>query len=93
MEALSEIEGSTCDFDLIEDEIKYACKVFNVQSVELDPWNSTQMFNNLIKAKVPAVQRGQGLKDLNEPTKLFEKSILDGQLETQWEWGLNVVHV
>lgn len=74
-------EGSTCDFDLIEDEIKYACKVFNVQSVELDPWNSTQMFNNLIKAKVPAVQRGQGLKDLNEPTKLFEKSILDGQLK------------
>ncbi len=74
-------EGSTCDFDYLEDEIKAACRMYNVQSVELDPWNSTQLFNNLKKAKVPAVQRGQGLKDLNEPTKLFEKSILDGDLK------------
>jgi len=76
-DGLSECTPNQAD----KDEIKYACKVFNVCSVELDPWNSTQMFNNLIKAKVPAVQRGQGLKDLNEPTKLFEKSILDGQLK------------
>lgn len=73
-------EGSTCDFDYLEDEIKAACRMFNVQSVELDPWNSTQMYNNLRKAKVPAVQRGQGLKDLNEPTKLFERSIINGNL-------------
>ncbi|MBL0603798.1 terminase large subunit [Aeromonas salmonicida] len=74
-------EGGTCDFELMEDDIRYACKVFNVQSVELDPYNANQMHTNLVKAKINAIKRHQGFKDLNEPTKVFEKKILDGDLK------------
>lgn len=74
-------DGATCDFELLEDELVDACRAFNVQSIELDPWNANQLARELEKRKLPANLRGQGKKDLNEPTKLFERLIKDGELE------------
>jgi phage terminase large subunit-like protein len=74
-------DGATCDFELLEDELVDACRAFNVQSIELDPWNANQLARELEKRKLPANLRGQGKKDLNEPTKLFERLIKDRDLE------------
>lgn len=73
-------DGASCDFDLLEDELVDACRMFNVKSIELDPWNANQLERNLKKRKLPANLRGQGKKDLNEPTKLFERLVIDQAL-------------
>lgn len=72
--------GCTCDFDLIEDELVDACRMFNVKSIELDKYNAYQLQRNLEKRRLPAKLTGQGKKDLNEPTKLFERLVLDHEL-------------
>lgn len=73
-------DGASCDFDLLEDELLDACRMFNVKTIELDPWNANQLERNLKKRKLPANLRGQGKKDLNEPTKLFERLMLEHEL-------------
>ncbi|MCS3766163.1 phage terminase large subunit-like protein [Aeromonas hydrophila] len=73
-------EGSCCDFDVLEDELVDACRMFNVKSIELDPYNARGTKRNLEKRKLPTNLRGQGKKDLNEPTKLFERLVIDHEL-------------
>lgn len=73
-------DGATCDFDLLEDELVDAHRMFNVKSIELDPWNANHLERNLTKRKLPTNLRGQGKKDLNEPTKLFERLVIDHEL-------------
>lgn len=73
--------GSTCDFELLQDEIIEASRNFNVRQVSLDPWNATQMQTKLISMGIKAEKVSQSVGSLNEPVMLFERLLLEGKLK------------
>lgn len=61
--------GNVIDYDVIEDDIREVCKMFDVQSVGFDPWQATQMANNLMKENIPMVEVGNTVKNFSAPLK------------------------
>lgn len=74
-------DGATCDFDVLYEELKDACRLFNVKTIELDPWNANQLHRDLTKIGLPATLRPQSKGNLNEPTKFFERLIIERDLK------------
>jgi len=53
---------------------------FNIREIAFDPWNATQMANNLEADGFNLVQFRQGFVSMNEPSKAFERLINAGQI-------------
>jgi phage terminase large subunit-like protein len=70
--------GNVADYDYIEQQILRDCDAFNVRGIAYDPWNSSQLINNLSQEGVPLVKIRQGLVSLSAPTKELQKVILEG---------------
>jgi phage terminase large subunit-like protein len=73
--------GNVADYDYIEQQILSDMDKFNVRAIAYDPWNSSQMINNLTQESVPLVKVRQGLVSLSAPTKELQKIILEGTVE------------
>lgn len=73
--------GSSCDFELLQDEIIEASRSFNVRQVSLDPWNSSQMQSKLQSLGIKAEKVSQSTGALNEPIMLFERKLLERELK------------
>lgn len=74
-------EGSTCDYEFIKEQLFNDCKLFDVKSIELDPYQSRQLHQQLVDLGLPAVLRSQGMANLNEASRDFERRLIDGSLK------------
>lgn len=68
--------GTTIDYDFIEADILDHCQQYDVQSISFDPWDSTQLVNNLEAENILMIQQRQGWQSQNEPTKKLEELII-----------------
>ena len=74
--------GPTIDYEWIQSYIMEMSKIYQIQEVDYDPWNSTQFANNLMNEGFECVEIRQGFKTLSEPIKDVEKLILEKRLIT-----------
>lgn len=65
--------GSVIDYDYIQRDIEAALDEFDIRSIGFDPWNATQIVNNLLEQGAPMVQVRQGGQSLNPPMRELER--------------------
>jgi phage terminase large subunit-like protein len=73
--------GNVADYDYIESQINCDREKFDVRGLAYDPWNSSQLVNDLVAAGAPMVKTRQGLVTLSAPTKELQKVLLSGTVE------------
>lgn len=72
--------GNVIDYDTIEDDLRDVCKMFDVQSVGFDPWQATQMANNLMKENIPMVEVPNQVKNFSAPLKEIQGLVASEKL-------------
>ena len=97
-ERLTVHEGEVIDFNAIKDDIRDACRAFEVQSVAYDPWQATQLANELSAEEITMVEVRAGALSFSEPMKELEAAIYSGKFEYDacpiltWMFGNVVAH-
>ena len=77
---LSATPGNVVDYDFIRAEINALSKRFAIQEIAFDPYNATQISNDLQADGFQMVNTRQGFTTLNEPSKQFEKLVMSGKV-------------
>ena len=67
--------------NVIGKQMKKDLEAFSVQGVAYDPWNSSQLVNDLMSDGAPMVKTRQGLVTLSAPTKELQRVLLEGTAE------------
>lgn len=75
---LTVTSGNVADYDEIQAAIERDMGTFDVRSIGFDPWNSTQLTNNLTAAGAPLVQVRQGYRTMSPPMKEIQRLVLKG---------------
>jgi phage terminase large subunit-like protein len=70
--------GEVTDQDFIEAQIRKDLDTFTVHAIGFDPWNATQLTNNLTKDEAPMVTVRQGFVSMNSPLKECQRLVLKG---------------
>ncbi len=70
--------GNVADYDFIRAQINRDREAFDVRGIAYDPWNSSQLVNDLVSDGAPMVKTRQGLVTLSAPTKELQKVLLEG---------------
>lgn len=70
--------GNVADYDFIKAAIVDDVDTFDVRSLGFDPWNATQLTNDLGAEGVPLVKVRQGLQTLSPPLKEIQRLLLSG---------------
>ena len=74
--------GARIDYRYIRKAIKEDCKKYNMQGLAYDPWNATQLSNQLLDEDgIPMVEHRQGFISMNEPTKELDDMIEDQKFD------------
>ena len=68
-------EGDVTDYDIIRRDINDLRKKYNIKEIAFDPWNATQLANQLMQDGYELVKYGQTMANMNEPSKRLEKLI------------------
>lgn len=74
-------DGNVIDYDVVREDINKLGKVFNITKIARDPWNSSQITNQLMGDGFEMIDCGQGFKSLSEPSKELERLIIGSQLD------------
>jgi phage terminase large subunit-like protein len=72
--------GNVTDYDFIKSEIEAACDAYQVQMIDYDPWNSSQLVINLTNEGVPMQPLRQGFASLSAPTTELENLVADAKV-------------
>lgn len=83
--------GAVTDYTVIRDTIKAACKLFDVQDIAFDPWNATQIVNELLEDEIPMVQVAQNMAGLSPGAKQLERLVYGGRMRHGGESGRAMV--
>lgn len=75
---LTTTPGNVQDYDFIRRQINHDCETFRVQSLGYDPFNSSQLVNDLVADGVNMVKVRQGYLTLSSPLKQVQRLILSG---------------
>lgn len=78
---LTVTDGEVTDYDVIKQDILDDYKRFNPNDIGFDPWNATQLSNELVNKGLPMVQFVQGTKSYNPAMKAFERAYTSGELK------------
>lgn len=78
---LSLTPGNVADYDFIQAQILKDMDAFDVRGIAYDPWNSSQLVNDLVADGAPMVKTRQGLVTLSAPTKELQRILLLGTAE------------
>ncbi len=86
--------GAVIDYDFIRAEINALATEYRIGKIAYDPYNATQMSNNLQADGFEMVLTRQGFLTISEPSKLLEVKIMSGKFRhgspvLRWN-GLNV---
>jgi phage terminase large subunit-like protein len=73
--------GNVADYDYIRAQVNRDREKFNVRGLAYDPWNSSQLVNDLMSDGAPLIKTRQGLVTLSAPTKELQKILLEGTEE------------
>lgn len=73
--------GNVADYDFIRAQINTDRERFDVRGLAYDPWNSSQLVNDLMSDGAPMVKTRQGLVTLSAPTKELQRVLLEGTAE------------
>ena len=74
-------EGNVIDFDAIRNKINELGNRFIFKEIGFDPWNATQLANQLMGDGFNMVEIRQGFQSLTEPTKEVMNLALSGELK------------
>ena len=72
---LRRTDGDVTDYDVIRRDINDLRRRYNIKEIAFDPWNATQLANQLTQDGFELVKYGQSMANMNEPTKRLEKLI------------------
>lgn len=70
--------GDVADYDYIRQRINSDRELFDVTAIGFDPWNSSQLVNNLLDDEAPMVQVRQGFASLSAPLKQIAHALREG---------------
>lgn len=73
--------GNVADYDFIHAQIVKDMEAFDVRGIAYDPWNSSQLVNDLVGDGAPMIKTRQGLVTLSAPTKELQRILLLGTAE------------
>lgn len=73
--------GNVADYGFIRAQISRDLDVFAVGEIGYDPWNATQLVNDLVSDGAPMVTVRQGYGTLSAPTKELQRLVLEGTPE------------
>lgn len=73
--------GNVADYDFIQAQILKDMDAFDVRGIAYDPWNSSQLVNDLVADGAPMIKTRQGLVTLSAPTKELQRLLLMGTTE------------
>lgn len=73
--------GNVADYDAVRAQINADRELFNVRGIAFDPWNSSQLVNDLQSDGAPMIKTSQTLQKLSAPTKELQKVLLEGTAE------------
>lgn len=91
---LTATPGNVIDYDFIRADVNSLSKQVKIKEIGYDPYNATQMSNNLQADGHQLVKVQQGFLSLNEPSKLLERAVMSARFRhgspvLKWN-GLNV---
>lgn len=72
--------GDVIDFSYIEEDLEADNKKFNVVDVPFDPWQATQLAQQMTAKGVPMIEFPATVRNFSEPTKEFEALVRQGLL-------------
>jgi len=72
--------GEAINYEYIEKGILEDCKNFKVDSVHYDPWQATQLSQNLMKERVNMVEFKMNTANFSEPMKTLDALIRQGKV-------------
>ncbi|NDD52961.1 terminase large subunit [bacterium] len=72
---LRKTDGNVTDYDIIRRDVNELRKKYNIKEIAFDPWNATQLANQLSQDGFELVKYGQSMANMNEPSKRLEKLI------------------
>lgn len=78
---LSVTPGDVADYDYIRAQINRDRERFAVSEIGYDPWNATQLVNDLVADNAPMVTVRQGFGSMSAPTKDLLRLLLEGTAE------------
>jgi phage terminase large subunit-like protein len=73
--------GDVADYDYIRAQINADRETFDVAEIGYDPWNATQLVNDLLADEAPMVAVRQGFGSMSAPTKDLLRLLLEGTAE------------
>lgn len=76
-------DGEEIDFNIIEENIKADCKQYGAKEVPFDPWNATQLAQNLADDDLPVIEFNQTVKNMSGAMYEVEAAIKSGRLQYQ----------
>lgn len=72
--------GEVVDFDAIKDDLREFYGRFDVKEVAYDPWQATQLAQEMEKEGMVMVELRHTVQNLSEPMKALEALILQGRI-------------
>ncbi|MFD5656928.1 terminase large subunit [Streptomyces hirsutus] len=79
---LTATPGNVADYDWIKETIRKDRDLFRVRSIGYDPWNASQLTNDLTSERAPMVKVRQGFQTMSPVLKETQRLILQGTPET-----------
>lgn len=75
--------GNVTDYDFVRAQIGRDRVAYAVRELAYDPWNSSQLVNDLTAEGAPMVQQRQGFASMSPPTKELLRVVLKGAERTE----------
>jgi phage terminase large subunit-like protein len=78
---LTATPGNVADYDWIREQIRRDRDKFKVRSIGYDPWNASQLTNDLVSERAPMVKVRQGFATMSPVLKEIQRLVLQGTPE------------
>lgn len=72
-------DGSVTDHAVIEDDIRFDARKYNVVNAGFDPWQASSMMQRLQQDGLPVLEYRQTVQNMSEPMKELEALVLQGR--------------
>lgn len=73
-------DGEVIDFEVIKDDLREFAGRFSIQAVAYDPWQATQLAQEMDGEGLPMVEIRQTVQNISEPMKEVEALVLQRKL-------------
>jgi phage terminase large subunit-like protein len=78
---LTKTKGEAINLDTIQESLVQDSKKFRISEAMYDPWNATQLAQNMIKSRIEMTEFRMTVANLSEPMKQLEALIREGKIK------------